>query len=817
MSYLISSIFRPSEIIALIHYKYFRSTHLLQIDPENKPKKRCYEFLRQTSRSFAAVIQEVHEDLRDGICIFYLILRGMDTIEDDMTIPIEKKEPLLRNFHNLIFKKGWTYTESGPNEKDRQLLLEFDVVIDEFLCLKKEFRDIIADTTKKMGNGMADYAKDTVRNKYGIMTIKDFDTYCYYVAGLVGIGLTGLFATSGLEDPEFDNNIELANSMGLFLQKVNITRDYLVDDQDGRKFWPKEIWSKYTNDLSELKKPENATNALNCLSDIILNALQHVPDCLTYMSRLKEQTVFNFCAIPQVMAIATLSICFRNHDVFKKVVKLRRGESVKLILRSKNIYEVADIFRYYNRVIINKNDPRDPNYLKISMACGQIEQWCTANLPDINNYQSSTSKHPNNTKASFTDLTKEQQVAPLLSSDASEIVEDSYIVVFKNQLDDEKIKYHHNCVRSLVKEENKKLAKRGFLDKLISGLKHTYNFKNLKGYSGRFSPDVLEKIRRSEEVAWVEKDQVVYTTELQRNAPWGLARISHRSGLVLRNFNKYLYDSDGGEGVTIYIIDTGININHTDFEGRATWGRTIPENDQDIDGNGHGTHVAGTVAGKKYGVAKKADVVAIKVLRSNGSGTMADVIKGVEFAAESHQEAEQKAKRAGKPFKGSGANMSLGGGKSRTLDNAVNGAVRVGLNFAVAAGNDNRDACDFSPAAAELAITVGASTVEDERAWFSNHGVCVDIFAPGKDITSAWIGSRYATNTISGTSMASPHVAGLIAYLISLEPDTDSEYYTGSLTPKELKNKMIKLATTDILTGIPKNTPNLLAFNGYEE
>ncbi|RHZ57342.1 hypothetical protein Glove_390g53 [Diversispora epigaea] len=412
---------------------------------------------------------------------------------------------------------------------------------------------------------------------------------------------------------------------------------------------------------------------------------------------------------------------------------------------------------------------------------------------------------------------EEQQVAPLLSSDASEIVEDSYIVVFKDQLDNEKIKHHHNCVRSLVDEENKKLAKRGFLDKLISGLKHTYNFKNLKGYSGRFSPDVLEKIRRSEEVAWVEKDQVVYASELQKNAPWGLARISHRSGLKLNNFNKYLFDSDGGEGVTIYIIDTGISTNHTDFDGRATWGATIPENDQDIDGNGHGTHVAGTVAGKKYGVAKKAKVVAIKVLRSNGSGTMADVIKGVEFAAESHMEAEANAKRDGKPFKGSGANMSLGGGKSRTLDNAVNGAVQVGLNFAVAAGNDNRDACDYSPAASELAITVGASTVDDERAWFSNHGSCVDIFAPGKDITSTWIGSRFATNTISGTSMAAPHIAGLIAYFVSLEPDTDSEYYTGSLTPKELKNKMIGLATKNVLKSIPKNTSNLMAFNGYAE
>ncbi|CAG8600487.1 3486_t:CDS:2, partial [Diversispora eburnea] len=155
MSYLISSIFRPSEIIALIHYKYFQLTNIIQIDPKNKNKKRCYEFLRQTSCSYATLIQKIHEDLRDETCIFYLILLGLDTIEDDMTIPIEKKEPLLRNFHDIIFKKGWTFTGNGPDEKDRQLLLEFDIVIDEFL-----FRDIITDTTKEIGNGMADYAND---------------------------------------------------------------------------------------------------------------------------------------------------------------------------------------------------------------------------------------------------------------------------------------------------------------------------------------------------------------------------------------------------------------------------------------------------------------------------------------------------------------------------------------------------------------------------------------------------------------------------------------------------------------------------------
>ncbi|CAG8452817.1 1379_t:CDS:2 [Acaulospora colombiana] len=412
-------------------------------------------------------------------------------------------------------------------------------------------------------------------------------------------------------------------------------------------------------------------------------------------------------------------------------------------------------------------------------------------------------------------ISEEQQLAPLFSSANSQVIPDSYIIVFKEQVERKHIENHHHRIRSLVNEENNKLAKRGFLDKLISGIKHTYNFKSLKGYSGRFTDDVLERIRSSEEVAWVEKDQVVYASELQRNAPWGLARIAHRPSLTFGTFNKYLYDPQGGEGVTVYIIDTGVNVNHTDFGGRAQWGMTIPDNDADIDGNGHGTHVAGTVAGKRYGVAKKAKIVAVKVLRSNGSGTMSDVLKGVEYAAEAHQEAEEKAREEGKPFKGSGANMSLGGGRSKALDFAVDSAVEAGLNFAVAAGNDNRDACDFSPAASELSITVGASTIEDERAWFSNHGKCVDVFAPGKDITSTWIGSRTATNTISGTSMASPHVAGLIAYLLSLQVDDESDFFTKPLTPKELKDIIINLSTKDALDKIPNNTPNLLIYNNY--
>lgn len=185
-----------------------------------------------------------------------------------------------------------------------------------------------------------------------------------------------------------------------------------------------------------------------------------------------------------------------------------------------------------------------------------------------------------------------------------------------------------------------------------------------------------------------------------------------------------------------------------------------------------------------------------------------DVVKGVDWATNDYLKDKKSALAAGKKFKGSAANMSLGGGKSPSLDATVNGAVDAGLVFAVAAGNDNKDACDYSPARAEKAITVGASTIFDERAYFSNYGKCVDVFAPGLNIESIWNTNKYATNTISGTSMASPHVAGLAAYLLALSEE--------GTAPKEIKNQILEMATRNVFKDLPKDTPNLLIYNGYE-
>jgi len=416
------------------------------------------------------------------------------------------------------------------------------------------------------------------------------------------------------------------------------------------------------------------------------------------------------------------------------------------------------------------------------------------------------------------------EAAPLISSVNAKEIPDSYIIVFKKHVSDRDASAHHSWVQDVhVDAENQRteLKKRGqfpFQDTIFGGLQHTYNIAGgLLGYSGHFDDNVIEQIRRHPDVEYVERDQEVHTMgdeAVEKSAPWGLARISHRDSLTFGTFNKYLYSSDGGEGVDAYVIDTGTNVDHIDFEGRAHWGKTIPNNDEDADGNGHGTHCSGTVAGKKFGVAKKANVYAVKVLRSSGSGTMSDVVKGVEWAATAHADKVAAMKKKRKHFKGSVANMSLGGGKSTTLDLAVNAAVDVGLHFAVAAGNDNADSCRYSPAAAEKAVTVGASTLSDERAYFSNYGKCNDIFAPGLNIQSTWIGSKYATNVISGTSMASPHIAGLLAYFLSLQPSTASAYSVGEITPKKLKENIISIATEGVLTDVPSDTTNLLAWNG---
>ena len=322
------------------------------------------------------MIQELHPELKLPVALFYLILRALDTVEDDMTIPLEKKGPLLRDFHRVIEEEGWNFTENGPDEKDRQLLVEFNVIIKEFKATKVEYRKIVADITKKMGHGMADYAEKGEHNVDVVDTVKDYDLYCHYVAGLVGEGLTRLFVEAKLGNPLLLDRPHLHESMGLFLQKTNIIRDIREDFEDKRRFWPKEIWSKHVQNFEDIFKPENREPALRCSSDMILNALQHAEECLFYLAGLKEQSVFNFCAIPQTMAIATLELAFQNESLFDRNIKITKGQACQLMIESsQNLRVISEVFRRHTHKILKKNNPRDPNFLKISMTCSKVNVY----------------------------------------------------------------------------------------------------------------------------------------------------------------------------------------------------------------------------------------------------------------------------------------------------------------------------------------------------------------------------------------------------------------------------------------------------------
>lgn len=292
-----------------------------------------------------------------------------------MTIPLPKKEPLLRSFQDFLEQDGWTFTENGPNEKDRILLLDFHYVITEFKKIKMEYQVIIKDITKRMGNGMADYANNAEHNVNGVNTVKDYELYCHYVAGLLGEGLTRLFVEGKLANPALLQRTDLSESMGQFLQQTNIIRDIREDKDDGRRFWPKEVWSKHVDDFDDLFKKENLEAALRCSSEMVLISLERATDCLYYLAGIRDQSVFNFAAIPQAMAIATLELCFQNPTIFERNVKITKGQACGLMIESsQNLPVLFGAFKRYARKIHKKNDPRDPNFLKISIACGKVSR-----------------------------------------------------------------------------------------------------------------------------------------------------------------------------------------------------------------------------------------------------------------------------------------------------------------------------------------------------------------------------------------------------------------------------------------------------------
>ncbi|CEP64544.1 bifunctional farnesyl-diphosphate farnesyltransferase/squalene synthase LALA0_S12e01310g [Lachancea lanzarotensis] len=367
----------PLELKAALKWKFIRKPLYSLEDTKASPElQRCCELLDITSRSFAAVIMELHPELRNAIMLFYLILRALDTVEDDMTIDPEIKIPLLREFDSKLDLHDWSFDGNAPTEKDRCVLVEFPCILKELHKLKPEYQKVIKDITRQMGNGMASYILDENFNLNGVSTIKDYDLYCHYVAGVVGDGLTQLIvlANFGTKDL-YAESAQTFESMGLFLQKTNIIRDYAEDLEDGRSFWPKEVWSLYANKLMDFSKPENTQAGVHCINHLVLNALSHIEDVLLYLSSVHEQSTFQFCAIPQVMAIATLALVFNNPAVLHKNVKIRKGTTCYLILKSRTFRGCVEIFQYYVRYIKKNLPVEDPNYLKINIRIGRIEQY----------------------------------------------------------------------------------------------------------------------------------------------------------------------------------------------------------------------------------------------------------------------------------------------------------------------------------------------------------------------------------------------------------------------------------------------------------
>jgi len=374
-----------------------------------------------------------------------------------------------------------------------------------------------------------------------------------------------------------------------------------------------------------------------------------------------------------------------------------------------------------------------------------------------------------------------------------EPLEDQYIIVFKKHLPKD------------VMESHKQVATL----KNVAIERHYSIGELFNGYSAKMNQDSLNFVLDQPEIDYVEQDGMAHVADYfkpvaedeapgapaacttQSGATWGLCRTSE---VELRIDGNYKYDLDG-TGAYAYVIDTGVYWQHNDFEGRASWGANFVDS-ADSDGNGHGTHCAGTVAGAHYGMAKKARVIAVKVLNAAGSGSWAGVISGINWVANdsTHRPAT--------------ANMSLGGGKMQSVNDALDAAVLHGkVVMVAAAGNNNGDTCQFSPASAPEAIAVGASDNQDRKATFSNHGRCMHLFAPGVSVTSDWIGGPDADNTISGTSMACPHVCGMAAKYLGSRPQDP---------PSMVKTWLLGKASGNLIKGVPAGTANLLLYAGCE-
>ncbi|KAI0909750.1 subtilase [Ustulina deusta] len=400
----------------------------------------------------------------------------------------------------------------------------------------------------------------------------------------------------------------------------------------------------------------------------------------------------------------------------------------------------------------------------------------------------------------FNSANSAPQVSAFVSNPtAKNIVPNSYIVVYNSTFNSEDIDAQEASIQTAIQKRN--LNKRATTGRLLSTRVRSFSMANGWRATAMETDDAMAaEINAMDMVSYIEANQYVQVSALvaQANAPPGLIRISHAD----TGADSYVFDDSAGTGITAYVVDTGILTTHEEFQGRATLEFNAIEGSADTDENGHGSHVSGTIGGATFGVAKSVKLIGVKVLDADGGGTNADVLDGLNFVESDVQDKGLKGKAV--------MNMSLGGGLSQAINKAIEAIAAAGVVPVVAAGNEAQDASNTSPASAPNAITVGAlDASNDQRASFSNFGDVVDIYAPGVDVLSVGIKNDSDQETLSGTSMASPHVAGLAAYLMGLE---------GLTTATEVSDRMKELAaaTGASVKQNAKNTTSAIANNGNQ-
>ena len=346
-----------SSLIRLYYVKNFSSYPELTLED-----RFCNEMLVATSRSFSLVIRQLPSDLRMVICIFYIVLRALDTIEDDMSVPLSKKKELLSSFHtHLVNSRETLSLENIGQEQEAMLLESFPLVLKSFSKLDKKYQAIIKDITRRMGHGMARYA-DIMDDNTSTFTMSQYNEYCYYVAGLVGEGLSNIFVATGRENISLASSRRLSHSMGVFLQKTNIIRDFLEDHADNRVcFWPSDIYKQFTKDSKLLIGDEmTARDKVLVLNAMIVDALTHLPDCLSYLGAITDaENLLGFCAIPQLMAMASLVEMYNNPKVFTGVVKIRKGLAARFFFNGQDLRNVHSWYVYFIQELQKKASVED--------------------------------------------------------------------------------------------------------------------------------------------------------------------------------------------------------------------------------------------------------------------------------------------------------------------------------------------------------------------------------------------------------------------------------------------------------------------------